>query len=129
MKKGTIASLTASVMFLFIAPAYGDSILQIWDCELNDNKTPADVIAASSVWLKAAKNNEGGEDIGVTLEFQIVGDAEDGDFYFVLSVADTKTWGVFNHDYPDSPAGQAEEAWADVATCSKSVLSASVDVE
>jgi hypothetical protein len=129
MKKVTIASLTASVMFLFIAPAYGDSILQIWDCELNDNKTPADVIAASSVWLKAAKNNEGGEDIEVSLEFPIVGDAEDGDFYFVLSVADTKTWGVFNHDYPDSPAGQAEEAWADVATCSESSLSASVDIE
>ena len=129
MKKVTIASLTASVMFLFIAPAYGDSILQIWDCELNDNKTPADVIAASSVWLKAAKNNEGGEDIEVSLEFQIVGDAGDGDFFFVLSVADTKTWGVFNHDYPDSPAGQAEEAWADVATCSESSLSESVDIE
>ncbi len=129
MKKVTIASLTASVMFLFIAPAYGDSILQIWDCELNDNKTPADVIAASSVWLKAAKNNEGGEDIEVSLEFSIVGDAGGADFYFVLSVADTKTWGVFNHDYPDSPAGQAEEAWADVATCSESSLSASVDIE
>ncbi len=129
MKKVTIASLTASVMFLFIAPAYGDSILQIWECELNDNKTPADVIAASSVWLKAAKNNEGGEDITVSLEFQIVGDAEDGDFYFVLSVTDTKTWGVFNQDYPDSPAGQAEEAWADVATCSSNTLSASVDIE
>jgi hypothetical protein len=129
MKKVTIASLTASVMFLFIAPAYGDSILQIWTCELNDNKTQADVIAASSVWLKAAKNNEGGEDIEVSLEFQIVGDAGDAAFFFVLSVADTKTWGVFNHDYPDSPAGQAEEAWADVATCSESTLSASVDIE
>ena len=129
MKKVNIASLTASVMFLFIAPAYGDSILQIWTCELNDNKTPADVIAASSVWLKAAKNNEGGEDIEVSLEFQIVGDAGDGAFFFVLSVADTKTWGVFNQDYPDSPAGQAEEAWADVATCSESTLSASVDIE
>ena len=129
MKKVTIASLTASVMFLFIAPAYGDSILQIWTCELNDNKTGADVIAASSVWLKAAKNNEGGEDIEVSLEFQIVGDAGDAAFFFVLSVADTKTWGVFNHDYPDSPAGQAEEAWADVATCSESTLSASVDIE
>ena len=129
MKKVTIASLTASVMFLFIAPAYGDAILQFWDCELNDNKTPADVIAASLVWLKAAKNNEGGEDIEVSLEFPIVGDAGDADFFFVLSVADTKTWGVFNHDYPDSPAGQAEEAWADVATCSDSSLSASVDIE
>ena len=129
MKKVTIASLTASVMFLFIAPAYGDSILQIWTCELNDNKTQADVIAASSVWLKAAKNNEGGEDIEVSLEFPIVGDAGGGHFFFVFSVADTKTWGVFNHDYPDSPAGQAEEAWADVATCSDSTLSASVDIE
>ena len=129
MKKVTIASLTASVMFLFIAPAYGDSILQIWDCKLNDDKSGADLIEATSVWLKAAKNNEGGEDIEVSLEFQIVGDAGDGDFFFVLSVADTKTWGVFSHDYPDSPAGQAEEAWADVATCSESSLSASVDIE
>ncbi len=129
MKKVTIASLAASVMFLFIAPAYGDSVLQIWECEINDDKTAADLIAASSVWLKAAKNNEGGEDIEVSLEFPIVGDAGDGDFFFVLSVADTKIWGVFNHDYPDSPAGQAEEAWADVATCSDSNLSASVDIE
>jgi len=129
MKKVTIASLTASVIILFIAPAYGDSILQIWDCELNDDKTTADLVAASSVWLKAAKNNEGGEDIEVSLEFPFVGDAGDADFFFVLSVADTKIWGVFNHDYPDSPAGQAEEAWADVATCSESSLSASVDIE
>ncbi len=129
MKKIIIASLTASVTFLFTASAYADSILQIWDCELNDDRTPADVIAASSVWLKAAKNNEGGEDIEVFVEFPFVGDAEDGDFFFVLSVADTKIWGAFNHDYPDSPAGQAEEAWADVATCSESSLSASVDIE
>ena len=129
MKKVTIASLTASVMFLFTAPAYADSILQIWSCELNDDKTTADLVAASSAWLKAAKSNEGGEDIEVSLEFPIVGDAGDGDFFFVLSVADTKTWGVFNHDYLDSPAGQAEEAWANVATCSESSLSASVDIE
>ncbi len=129
MKKVTIASLTVSVIFFFIAPAYGDSVLQIWECELNDNKTSADLIAASSVWLKAAKKNEGGADIEVSLEFQIVGDAGDAEFYFVLSVADTKTWGLFNHDYPDSPAGQAEEAWSEVATCSENSLSASVDIK
>ena len=129
MKKVTIASLTASVMFMFIAPAYGDSILQIWECELNDDKTQADLIAVSSAWLRAARTNEGGEDIKVTLEYPIAGDAGDGDFFFVLSVADTKTWGVFNHDYADSPAGKADEAWGDVATCSGSNLSASVDIE
>ncbi len=129
MKKVTIASLTASVMFLFIAPAHGDSILQIWDCELNDDKTAADVIAATSVWLEAARKNEGSEDIEVSLEFPIVGDTEEGEFIFVLSLADTKAWGAFNHDYFDSPAGGAEEAWAEVATCSDNTLSASVDIE
>ena len=129
MKKIIIASLTASVMFLFTAPAYADSILQIWSCEINDGKTGDDVVAASSVWLKAAKSNEGGENIKAFVEFPIVGDSGDADFFFVLSVADTKTWGAFNHDYPDSPAGQAEEAWAEVATCSESSLSASVEIE
>jgi hypothetical protein len=129
MKKKIVAAFAASVMFMITVPAQADSILEIWNCEMNDDKTPADVIAASSVWLNAAKNNEGGEDVKVSLEFPIVGDAEDSDFIFVLSIADTKTWGVFNHDYPDSPAGHAEEAWAEVATCSDNSLSASVDIE
>ena len=129
MKKIIIASLTASVMFLFTAPAYADSIVQLWSCKLNDGKTGDDLVAASSVWLKAAKTNEGGEDIEAFLEFPIAADTGDDDFTFVLVVADTKTWGVFNQDYPDSPAGEAEEAWGEVATCSASSLWASVKVE
>jgi hypothetical protein len=129
MKKIIIASLTASVMFLFTAPAYADSILQIWSCEINDGKTGDDVIAASSVWLKAAKSNEGGEDIEAFVEFPFVGDVGDTDFFFVLSVADTKTWGVFYHDYPDSPVGEADDVWGEVATCSESYLSESIEIE
>ncbi len=129
MKKIIIASLTASVMFLFTAPAYADSIVQLWSCEINDGKTGDDVVAASSVWLKAAKSNEGGEDIEAYVEFPIAADAGDGDFTFVLVVADTKTWGVFNHDYPDSPAGEADEVWGEVATCSASSLWVSVEIE
>jgi hypothetical protein len=129
MKKIIIASLTASVMFLFTAPAYADSIVQLWSCKLNDGKTGADVVAASSVWLKAAKTNEGGEDIEAFVEFPIAADAGDDDFTFVLVVADTKTWGVFNHDYLDSPAGEAEEAWGEVATCSASSLWYSTEIE
>jgi len=129
MKKIIIASLTASVLFLFAAPAYADSILQLWSCKLNDGKTGADVIAASSAWLKAAKTNEGGEDIEVFVDFPIAADAGDDDFTFVLVVADTKTWGVFNQDYLDSPAGEAEEAWSEVATCSVSSLWESVEIE
>ncbi len=129
MKKIIIASLTASVMFMFTAPAYADSIVQLWSCKLNDGKTGDDLVAASSAWLKAAKTNEGGEDIKAFLEFPIAAHAGDDDFTFVLVVADTKIWGVFNYDYPDSPAGEAEEAWSEVATCSVSSLWASVEIE
>jgi hypothetical protein len=129
MKKIIIASLTASVMFLFTAPAYADSIVQLWSCKINDGKTEDDLVAASSAWLKAAKTNEGGEDIEAFLEFPIAADNGDDDFTFVLVVADTKVWGAFNHDYFDSPAGEAEEAWGEVATCSASSLWASVEIE
>ncbi len=128
MKKLIIASLTASMMFLFTAPAYA-GIVQLWSCKLNDGKTGADVVAASSVWLKAAKTNEGGEDIEAFVEFPIAADTGDDDFTFVLVVADTKIWGVFNHNYLDSPAGKAEEAWGEVATCSVSSLWESVEIE
>ncbi len=129
MKKIIIASLTASVMFMFTAPAYADSIVQLWSCKLNDGKTGDDLVAASSAWLKAAKTNEGGEDIKAFLEFPIAAHAGDDDFTFVLVVADTKIWGIFNYDYLDSPAGEAEEAWSEVATCSVSSLWASVEIE
>jgi hypothetical protein len=129
MKKRLIASLTVSVMFLFTVPAYADSIVQLWSCKLNDDKTWADLTAVSSAWLKAAKSMEGGDDLEAYLEFPIAADAGDGDFTFVMVVADTKTWGVFNDDYPDSPAGQADEAWGEVASCSSSSLWASVEIE
>ena len=127
MKKIIIASLTASVMFLFTAPAYADSILQIWSCEINDGKTGDDVVAASSVWLKAAKSNEGGENIKVFLKFPIAVDTVDGDFTLVVVFADTKTWGDYTHDYADSPAGKAEEDWYKVATCLGSEIWNTVD--
>jgi hypothetical protein len=129
MKKIIIASLTASVMFLFTVPAYADSIVHLWSCKINEGKTGDDVVAASSAWLKAAKTNEGGEDIEVYVEFPIAADTGDDDFTFVLVSADTKAWGVFYQDYPDSPAGKAEEAWSEVATCSVSSLWESVEIE
>ena len=129
MKKVIIASLTASVMFLFTAPAYADSIVHLWSCKLNDGKTGDDVIAASSVWLKAAKGNEGGEDVEAFLEFPIEADTGDDDFTIVLVFADRKTWDTFYHDYPNSPAGEAEKAWDEVATCTGASVWASVEIE
>ena len=96
---------------------------------MRDGKTNDDLVAVSEAWLKAAKSMDGGADVQVTLEFPIAADAGDAKFSFVLMVDDTKTWGVFNNNYANSAAGQTEEAWGEVATCSKSSLWASVDIE
>jgi hypothetical protein len=109
--------------------AYADSIVDRWSCQLNDDKTPADLVAASSVWLKAARSNEGGEDLEAFLEFPIEADTGGDDFTSVLVFADRKTWGAFYYDYPNSPAGKAEKAWGEVATCTGASVWASVEIE
>jgi hypothetical protein len=108
---------------------YAYSIVDRWSCQLNDDKTPADLVAASSVWLKAARSNEGGEDLEAFLEFPIEADTGGDDFTSVLVFADRKTWGAFYYDYPNSPAGEAEKAWGEVATCTGASAWASVELE
>ena len=129
MKKALIGSITASLMLLFTASAFADSVVQVWACQLNDGKTTDELVAVSAAWLKAAKGIEGGGDLQASLEFPIAASAGDGQFNFVLIAADTKTWGLFNNDYADSPAGEADEAWSEVATCTGSDLWRSVDIE
>jgi len=128
MKKIIIASLTASVMFLFTASAFAD-VMEVMNCKFNDDKTGADLVAVSSAWLKAAKSMEGGEDLEVYLNFPLVADTEDGEFLFIVVFADTKTYGVFMNGYSNSPAGEADEAWYEVATCSGNSLWNSFEIE
>ena len=130
MKKRIIASLTTSVMLLFAASAFADSVVHIWTCELNDGKTGADATAVSSEWVKVAKSREGGENLEVYLEWPIAASAGDDSFNFVLIVADEKTWGVwFGGDDPDSAMQDANTAWSEVAACSGSSLWYSVEIE
>ena len=129
MKKIFLGSLMATFMLLIAAPASADSVLHIWHCKLNDGKTTEELMAASQAWLKAARTMDGGSDAKVSLGFPIAANAADGVFTFVFSLPDTKTWGVFMNEFGDSVAGEADEAWTEVAACSKSSLVASVAVE
>lgn len=130
MKRRLIASLAASVMFFFTASAFADSVVHIWTCELNDGKTSADVVAASSDWLKVAKSMEGGKDLKVYLEFRIAANVGDDAFNFVLVAPDEKTWGIwYGGDDSDSAMQDANTAWSEVAACSGSSLWFSVEVE
>jgi hypothetical protein len=54
-----IASLTASLMCLFTAPVYADSVQHQWFCHRLDSATMDDVIEATAAWFKVAKKNKG----------------------------------------------------------------------
>ena len=132
MKKGILSTLTALLTISLTATAYADSILNIWSCKLNDEKTEDDLMKVSSAWLKVAKGMDGGADIEAFVEYAIFSNTpntEDGSFSFVLETPDLKSWAALYNDYPDSPLGKAEEAWGEVATCSARSFWDSVEIE
>jgi hypothetical protein len=129
MKKIITASLTASLMCLFTAPVYADSVEHQWFCHRLDTATMDDVIAASAAWFKVAKKNKGTENMKVSLKFPIAVDTIDGDFISVVTFPDLTEWAAFTDDYKNSPAGKAEEDWYKVATCLGSEIWNTVDFE
>jgi hypothetical protein len=129
MKRMTIASLTASLMFLFTAPVYADSVQHQWFCHRLDTATMDDVIAATAAWFKVAKKSKGAENMTLTLKFPVAVDTVDGDFIIQNTFPDLAAWAEFTDSYKDSVAGKAEEDWYKVATCLGSEIWNTVDFE
>ena len=119
-----------SLSYLLTAPAFANNVIQIWECQLNDGKTGAEVVEVSATWLEAARKIEGGEDFNVLLRFPIAANTGDDSFRFVLIVADAKTWGVWvDNSTLDADLPEANAAWNAVASCSSSSMWAGVPIE
>ena len=129
MKRMIIASLTASLMFLFTAPVYADSVEGQFFCHRLDSATMDDVIAATAAWNKIGKKNPGGEKMKISLKFPVAVDTIDGDFIQVVTFPNLAEWAAFTDGYKDSAAGKAEEDWYKVATCLGSEIWNTVDFE
>lgn len=127
--KRLIVSLVSMYVFALAGPVYADSMLQIWECSVNEGHTADDVLTVSKDWLDAARKMEGGKDLQVTIEFPEVTGGKYNAFNFVLSASDLKTWGLFNNDYQGSAAAAADEKFLEVAICDGSRLWASIDIK
>ncbi len=129
MKRMIIASLTASLMCLFTAPVYADSVQHQWFCHRLDSATMDDVIEATAAGFKVAKKNKGAENMKLSVKFPVAVDTIDGDFIQQVTFPDLTAWAEFTDNYKDSPSGKAEEAWYEVATCLGSEIWNTVDFE
>ena len=65
----------------------------------------------------------------ISLKFPVAVDTIDGDFISVVTFPDLTEWAAFADNYKNSPAGKAEEAWYEVATCLGSEIWNTVDFE
>ena len=128
MKRRSAGLLTTIIMFLFTAPAFGESIVHTWTCKLHDGKSMDDMVDASSAWLKVVKSVKGGENVKLFLEYPIAANTVDGTFNFVV-VADELgpmaiTWSLTSDILED-----AEDTWWEFAACSGSSLWQSTEIE
>ncbi len=96
--------------------AFADSYVEVWTCELEDEKTIEDAQAANSQWLAYVRENVS-EDIASSLVTPVVGDSDD--FVFIDTYPDLDTWAKTKTRLQDS---DTEELFEGVTDCSKNSL-------
>ena len=124
----TVRLLTAMALSCACTLANAD-VIQVWNCEINEGKTVADLRATSSAWLAAAKKLPGNEKLEAWHNFPVAANIGDGGFSFVTITPDFKAWGNATEAYPGSDTEKADQTWGEVASCSGSSLWAAEQVK
>ncbi len=118
-----------SILMIVAAPAYSASVVQVFDCEQDEDATEAQLEAQAVRWLKAARSMKGGENMEVYLNFPMAAQMDENDFSFILIAPSFAEWGVFMDGYKGSAAEQADTGFVDLADCPDSGLFESVAIK
>jgi len=130
MKRAQLIACAGGALLAFAAPVAANEFDHVWTCELNPGKSINDARAVSLGWLQAARTMKGGEQLQVYLNYPIVLSSSGSRFDFVVRSPSLAAWGTFYDGYdPGSAVGKADEAFAEVATCSGSTMWESIKVE
>ena len=126
--KAFTRSILVSLFLIIAAPAYsisGSQVLQIFVCEfVGDNASEDKVLELATAWLKAAKQMEGGANMGLVIRFPIAeGDGVKGDFTWVISTPTFAEWGAFTDAYEGSAVAKVDDQLFDnLADCGQSTI-------
>ena len=124
-------SILVSLFLIIAAPAYsisGSQVLQIFVCEFVDDVdeevSDDQVLDLATAWLKAAKQMEGGANMGLVIRFPIAeGDGVKGDFTWVISTPTFAEWGAFTDAYEGSAVSKVDDQLFDnLADCGQSTI-------
>jgi hypothetical protein len=119
----TIAGLMLVFMLMIVgAPAYSTEVVQIYNCEQDEDATDDAIKALVAEWLKAAKKMKGGDQLRVYVRFPIVGEMGEDDFALVLRAPSLEEWAVFMSEYKDSVLEEIDDRLDELCDCPDSSL-------
>jgi hypothetical protein len=128
--KITVQLMIVAILMMAAAPAYSaDAAMQYYKCQQNEEAADEQLEEVASAWLKAAKGMRGGENLKAYLNFPVVAQMGDYDFFFVIVAPSLAEWGEFMAGYSGSPAEAVDEDFGNLADCPDSVLFEGVKVE
>jgi hypothetical protein len=122
-------ALFVSLLMTWITPAAANEFEHVWTCTIQAGHNLDEVRSAGTDWLKAARSMPGGEALQLVIRWPIAVPESAEVFEFVVRATSLQAWGRFYDGYdPDSPAGKADEVFANIATCSGSTLWESISL-
>jgi len=102
--------MLVAVLVFAAAPAFAGTASQMWKCELDDEVTEEQALAAAKQWLELAKKVEGGENLKGYVRFPVAVNATgEFDVFFEVVFPTFEEWGKFWDNYSDSEAGVQED--------------------
>jgi len=120
--KNLVLLIIAAMLMMVTAPAYSDSVVQVFHCQQGNDTTDEQVEEMAEEWLKAAKGVKGGANLELSLYFPIAGQEGDSDLSMILTAPSFAEWGAFTDAYDGSAADKVDEKHQDSMTCSESAL-------
>ena len=120
--KTLVGLMLIFMLMILAAPAHYFEVVQIYNCEQNEDATDGDVKAVAAEWLKAAKKMRGGERIEVYVRHPIVGHMGERDFTFVLRAPSLEQWSMFMSGYKDSALEEIDDKLDELCDCPDSSL-------
>ena len=121
--------LLVSISMIFSAPAFSETASQLYKCQQDETASDADVLAAASEWIQAAKEVEGGKNLTASIHFPIAAPVGEIDFLMVVNAPSLMEWGQFMDNYHGSAVAKVDKRFAEIADCAESTLWESVKVK
>ncbi len=121
--------MLVSTLTMVAAPAYSDSVVDIFMCQQDEKATEENLVAIASKWFKAVKKLKGGAQMDLYLRFPVVAEMGENDFAVVLVAPSLEEWAQFVDSVKGSEVENLEEEFDELADCPDNSLWDIVRVE